>query len=117
MARCEECLHFEVCEALEQFNGLMKVPPIHCGFYKPTADVAPKSEVDWHREAELNAQRIIELEAEKDALIKNYAECMKNYAREFFEDIYEDCFEQYGYIDNEAIAELKKKYTGDSDES
>jgi predicted transcriptional regulator len=30
----------------------------------PTADVVPKSEVDWHREAELKAQRIIELESE-----------------------------------------------------
>lgn len=39
MARCEECLHFEVCEALEQGNGLVKVSPIHCGYYKPTADV------------------------------------------------------------------------------
>ena len=42
---------------------------------------------DWHREAELNAQRIIELEAEKDALIKNYAECMKEYAKAIFKDI------------------------------
>ena len=46
MARCEDCLHYEVCEALEQGNGLMKVSPIHCGFYKPSADVVPKSEVD-----------------------------------------------------------------------
>ena len=46
MARCEDCLHFEVCEALEQGNGLMKVPPIHCGCYKNAADVVPKSEVE-----------------------------------------------------------------------
>ena len=45
MARCEECLHFEVCEALEQGNGLMKVSPIHCGYYKNAADVVSKSEV------------------------------------------------------------------------
>ena len=45
MARCEECLHFEVCESLEQGNGLMKVHPIHCGCYKPAADVAPRAEV------------------------------------------------------------------------
>ena len=44
MPRCEECLHFELCEALELGNGIMKVHPIHCGFYKPAADVAPKSE-------------------------------------------------------------------------
>lgn len=45
MARCEECLHFEVCEALEQGNGIMKVSPIHCGCYKPTTDVVPRAEV------------------------------------------------------------------------
>ena len=32
-------------------------------------------------------------------------------AREIFEEIYEDCFDQFGYIDYEALAELKKKYT------
>ena len=31
--------------------------------------------------------------------------------REIFEEIYEDCFDQFGYIDYEALAELKKKYT------
>ena len=32
-------------------------------------------------------------------------------AREIFEEIYEDCFDQFGYINYEALAELKKKYT------
>lgn len=32
-------------------------------------------------------------------------------AREIFEEIYEDCFDQFGYIDYNALAELKKKYT------
>jgi hypothetical protein len=32
-------------------------------------------------------------------------------AREIFEEINEDCFDQFGYIDYEALAELKKKYT------
>ena len=45
MARCEDCLHFEVCQALEQGNGIMRVHPLHCGFYKPTADVAPRAEL------------------------------------------------------------------------
>lgn len=40
----------------------------------PTADVVPKSEVE-------------RLQAEKDALIKNYAECMKDYAREIFAEV------------------------------
>lgn len=32
-------------------------------------------------------------------------------AREIFEEIYEDCFDQFGYINYEALAERKKKYT------
>ena len=34
-------------------------------------------------------------------------------AREIFEEIYEECFDQFGYINYEALAELKKKYTED----
>ena len=45
MARCEDCLHFEVCQALEQGNGIMRVHPLYCGFYKPTADVVPRAEL------------------------------------------------------------------------
>ena len=51
MARCEECLHFEVCEALEHGNGLMKVSPIHCGCYKPAADVVETEKYNDLREA------------------------------------------------------------------
>lgn len=46
MARCEDCLHFDLCEAFERHNGLTKVEPTLCGFYKPAADVAPTDEVD-----------------------------------------------------------------------
>lgn len=35
---CEDCLHFTVCEALEQGNGIKKVHPIHCGCFKNKAD-------------------------------------------------------------------------------
>ena len=69
MARCEECLHFEVCEALEQGNGLMKVNPIHCGCYKNTADVAPKSEVEkLNKELDQLAEEHSDLIVEKDKL-------------------------------------------------
>jgi signal transduction protein with GAF and PtsI domain len=85
-----------------------------------TADVVPKSEVDWHREAELNAQRIMELEAEKDALIKNYAECMKDYAKQIFEEI-DELLHQNATMQIATstlhckLAELKKKYTKESE--
>lgn len=29
---CENCIHYDVCEALEM-NGLAKVHPIHCGYF------------------------------------------------------------------------------------
>ena len=39
MATCDECLHFTVCEALEQGNGIKKVHPIQCGCFKDKANV------------------------------------------------------------------------------
>ena len=36
---CKDCLHFSVCEALEQGNGIKKVYPIQCGCFKNKADV------------------------------------------------------------------------------
>lgn len=39
MASCKECLHVDVCEALELGYGIKKVHPIQCGYFKPTADV------------------------------------------------------------------------------
>jgi len=33
-------------------------------------------------------------------------------AKEIFAEIYEDCFDQFGYIDYDALIQLKKKYTG-----
>ena len=86
-------------------------------------DVVPKSEVDWHREAELNAQRIIELEAEKDALIKNYAECIKDYAREIFKRIHNkfDYFKRYREVNDiidyffTLVEEVENEYTEGND--
>lgn len=34
MATCKDCLHYEVCEALENGNGIKKVHPIQCGCFK-----------------------------------------------------------------------------------
>lgn len=61
--------------------------------------------------------RVKELEAEKDALIKNYAQCMKNYAREIFDDIEKEVEIQDSLLREEyllylpaKIIELRKKY-------
>ena len=55
MARCEDCLHYEVCKhhakMLEEdgyeieFDDTLEVEK-QCGAFKPTADVVPKSEYD-----------------------------------------------------------------------
>ena len=55
--------------------------------------------------------RVKELEAEKDALIKNYAGCMKDYAKEIFDEIRHVGLCPDGIILNWwDIADLKKKY-------
>ena len=63
---------------------------------QPTADVVPKSEEDNSCDScacklldeRDDARREVDrLQAEKDALIKNYSKCMKDYAREIFEEI------------------------------
>lgn len=93
---------------------------------EPTADVVPKSEVDLYRqqvdelEDELAStyDKLEDAKAEKDALIKNYAECMKDYAKEIFEEIeskkmfLKDCVGNMGVVVLfKDISELKKKYT------
>ena len=121
MARCEECLHFELCEALEQANGLMKVPPIHCGFYKTTADVVPKSEVDLYK------RQVDELEDELASSYDKLENARSDVAKEIFEEIDEILHYHgitIGLVFDEAngadvaigriekmISELKKKYT------
>lgn len=67
-------------------------------------------------------KRVKELEAEKDALIKNYAQCMKDYARDIFDDISKDsefwgsyCISafKWGYVTTDVsktLAKLRKKY-------
>ena len=39
MPKCEECLHFDVCDAFENGNGIKKIYPTQCGCYKAAADV------------------------------------------------------------------------------
>ena len=113
----------------------------------PSADVVPKSEVeklvqDGTRLGQENETlkdnnehlavileetkaEIERLQSEKDALIKNYAECMKDYAREIFAEVNMQIFPYSTdiYIKGEELIiipksdynaildEIKKKYT------
>lgn len=124
MATCKECLHVELCEALEQGNGLMKVSPIHCGYYKPAADVAPKSEVEKitgkYEDLKL---KYADLQKDHDELVAwgghiNSAE-KAAVARAIFEEIENTISPMLGLEDDKeyvailgtTFAELKKKYT------
>lgn len=119
MSTCKDCIHYDVCEALEK-NGIKKVSPTQCGCYKPTDDVVPKSEYD--KTILLLEEEIAEL---KNSIFPSYWQAVsedeaikigREYGRaeaasEIFAEIYEDCFDQFGYLNYEALAELKKKYT------
>lgn len=81
MATCANCIHHSLCDYNTNVSGNGKIRLVYaegadvkCSFFQNTADVVQKSEVE-------------KLQAEKDALVKNYAECMKDYAREIFEEI------------------------------
>ena len=66
--------------------------------------------------------RVKELEAEKDALIKNYAQCMKDYARDAFDEISKASADwgcycisafKWGYVTSDVsktLTRLRKKY-------
>ena len=84
--------------------------------------------VEVIRAAKALENRVKELEAEKDALIKNYAQCMKDYARDIFDDISKDsenwgcyCISafKWGYVTSDVsktLAKFRKKYVEGNNE-
>ena len=88
-------------------NGETTLACVERAIHKaPTADVVSKSEVDRLEQA-YNARLAKDIETNADFIKHAKAEV----ARGIFEEIYEDCFDQFGYINYESLAELKKKYT------
>ena len=80
MATCKDCLHFEVCEALEQGNGLMKVPPIHCGCYKNATDVVQREEVEKiFAEIDSTIELVCAMTGVNITIFGKYAELKKKY--------------------------------------
>lgn len=72
---------------------------------KPTADVVPKSEVE-------RLKHQLEIIADEGEYWQGkFLVARSTVAREIFEEICEDCFDQFGFMDYESLAELKKKYT------
>lgn len=34
MTKCEDCYHNEMCQALENYNGIVRIPAACCGHFK-----------------------------------------------------------------------------------
>ena len=125
MARCKDCLHHDVCKI---WCGEAQIPmSTDCDFFKPSADVVPKSEVENLKvllEMQENAYESLKelYDMDTEALIKAREKTEVEVAREIFEEI-EKAYERSFWIDNDNIghfqrfkldqylAELKKKYT------
>ena len=77
---------------------------------------------DWKEFTEGYRKMFEDCYEEKDALIKNYAQCMKDYARDIFDDISKDsenwgsyCISafKWGYVTTDVsktLAKFRKKY-------
>lgn len=99
--RCSDCtseksLDCPLCQLHRPFAEISKIP---------TADVVPRAEV-----GRLQA-KIAQLQLDLHYSVCREDEAVARTTKEIFEAIYEDCFDQYGYIDYTALGELKKKYT------
>ena len=70
-----------------------------------TADVVPKSEYDSLKKL------FNDMTQEAKGYLNRLYGIRAEVAREIFAEINEECFDQYGYINYEALAELKNKYT------
>lgn len=47
MSTCKDCLHYDVCQALEEYNDIPKVHPKQCGCFKPKADYVEVKYGKW----------------------------------------------------------------------
>ena len=114
MARCEECLHFDVCaregrmvqideHTWDDYNQLDNVEQF-CDKYVPAADVVPKSEI---------SETVVKIVSATDKVI---CEAKSEVAREIFDELgdYASDFVA-GHIDDDAflqaIYNLRAKYT------
>ena len=49
-SKCEECLHYDLCEALGRNNVIQMVHPSNCAFFKNKADLAMAEKEHVERE-------------------------------------------------------------------
>ena len=152
MARCEECLHYELCSynTYEQAKYFGRDKEIYitiknntaCKFFKPTADVAPRSEVDkleytllgvmhsvdkWLEGEELEQDEVNRAITMREKTLQIIENTKSEVAREIFAEIdsilkahtTEQHYRGERFIPKSidigierAIADLKKKYGG-----
>ena len=133
MAECKDCIHFCVCSPYTAPNE--SYPEVDgCKCFRATADVVPKSDAD--EIAEELSDTIVMKDELFDEVIKlrgELANAKAKVAREIFEEIDEIMANIEIYVSDRErtnfeigaykchasislkIAELKKKYTGESD--
>ena len=107
MAQCKECIHGEVCDIFVHTRTLICNDNADkmCKLFKPTADVVPKSEVEWLEEMVVD---------KCNRCLKRWSEVV---AKEIFEEIEKTFIDSAAlpdcarFVDIDKIAELKKKYT------
>ena len=115
MAQCKDCIHNEIC----QFYKALGTYVINndCGFYKSTADVVPKNEVE---QLERNLKQCENGYRQEMHLLQCKLADEQSKVGEIFEEIDDitDLFAK-GLIDElemyDKLAELKKKYTKSED--
>lgn len=129
MAQCTDCIHYEACLKFADLRVILcgDKADTKCITFKPTADVAPRAEVEKLQEvnADLNESLRLASESNKDlqakvdrwrfgleAVLEERAEDRAELAREIFEEmdrillpLLHEVFQVYIY------AKLKKKYT------
>lgn len=94
MARCEDCLHWECCNIYCHSRTALceEYADKRCKLFKPTADVAPRAEVEKLQEvnADLNESLRLAAEANKD-LQAAIAEVRAEVARRFLRPLKIPC--------------------------
>ncbi|MEE1050405.1 MAG: hypothetical protein U0M60_23635 [Clostridia bacterium] len=137
MAECKDCIHFCVCSPYTAPNE--SYPEVDgCKYFRATADVVPKSEVEElqakvarlrKENTELLVSKETDIHISMEKLVKVRTEhpifkaIEEKVAREIFEEIEKitmhNVTSSYGIwlmsMGEDAFAELKKKYIGESD--
>ena len=132
MSRCEECLHFEICDIMHDQYGISKIYPSQCGFFKKAADVVSRSNEGaecpiCHGTGRIGTTDWLTKHVSKEQLAKEKAEAVAEYDRQLKAEVAREIFEEIekflevalmnGHIETPILCigfgtffELEKKY-------